>query len=159
MNNKTSKNIRTITLFLITMLCFGAMGYCIGMLIKQDGRHANHIILLRLGYSMLWAFIGIFASVIIHESGHLVMGLRSGYDFVSFRIGSFVWIKQDGKLVCSGKGTKTNFEYQSENAEPDKTVDYTDGSAEFSMEGSHIVWNDLNENSGEDMMFSNTLPE
>ena len=100
MNNKTSKNIRTITLFLITMLCFGAMGYCIGMLIKQDGRHANHIILLRLGYSMLWAFIGIFASVIIHESGHLVMGLRSGYDFVSFRIGSFVWIKQDGKLVC-----------------------------------------------------------
>ncbi len=66
---------------------------------------------------------------------------------------------QDGKLVCSGKGTKTNFEYQSENAEPDKTVDYTDGSAEFSMEGSHIVWNDLNENSGEDMMFSNTLAE
>ena len=100
MNSKKSKNIRTITLFLITMLCFGAMGYCIGMLIKQDGRHANHIILLRLGYSMLWAFIGIFASVIIHESGHLVMGLRSGYDFVSFRIGSFVWIKQDGKLVC-----------------------------------------------------------
>ena len=66
---------------------------------------------------------------------------------------------KDGKLVCSGKGTKTNFEYQSENAEPDKTVDYTDGSAEFSMEGSHIVWNDLNENSGEDMMFSNTQPE
>ena len=66
---------------------------------------------------------------------------------------------QDGKLVCSGKGTKTNFEYQSENAEPDKTVDYTDGSAEFSMQGSHIVWNDKNENSGADMMFSNTLPE
>jgi hypothetical protein len=66
---------------------------------------------------------------------------------------------KDGKLVCSGKGTKTDFVYQSENAEPDKTVVYTDGSAEFSMQGSNIVWNDKNENSGEDMMFSNTLPE
>ena len=46
----------------------------------------------------------------------------------------------DGKLVCSGKGTKTNFEYQSENAEPDKTVDYTDGSADFSPWRAHILF-------------------
>ena len=100
MNSKTSKNLRSIVLFLITMLCFGAMGYCIGMLIKLDGSHAKHIILLRLGYSLLWAFVSLFAAVIIHESGHLVMGLRSGYDFVSFRIGSLVWIRQNGKLTC-----------------------------------------------------------
>lgn len=35
---------------------------------------------------------------IIHESGHLVMGLMSGYDFVSFRIGSYAIVKENNKL-------------------------------------------------------------
>lgn len=67
---------------------------------------------------------------------------------------------QDGKLVCEGKGTKTYVSYSAEASEPD-TSDalYTDGSAEFVMQGSNIVWNDLTEQSGEGMLFSNSLPE
>lgn len=34
---------------------------------------------------------------VAHEAGHLVSGLISGYKFVSFRIGSFILIKKDGK--------------------------------------------------------------
>lgn len=65
----------------------------------------------------------------------------------------------DGKLVCDGKCTKTVIEYSSPDAEPDKTVEYTDGSGEFIMQDGGIIWNDLTEQSGEGMVFLNTPPE
>ena len=40
-----------------------------------------------------------YLHIIIHEGGHLVFGLRSGYQFVSFRIGSLILYKEDGKLT------------------------------------------------------------
>lgn len=60
---------------------------------------------------------------------------------------------QGGKLVCSGKASKTYVEYASADAEPDKTVEYTDGSGKFVMQGADVVWNDLTEHSGDDMVF------
>ncbi len=36
-----------------------------------------------------------FIQIIIHEAGHLVFGLWTGYQFLSFRIGKWVLIKQD----------------------------------------------------------------
>lgn len=36
--------------------------------------------------------------VIIHEAGHLVCGLRSGYKFVSFRMMNLTFIRVDGKI-------------------------------------------------------------
>ncbi|MBQ8928410.1 MAG: hypothetical protein IJ055_09100 [Oscillospiraceae bacterium] len=66
---------------------------------------------------------------------------------------------RDGKLVCTGSASKTYVEYASPDAEPEKTVEYTDGSGEFSMQGAGVVWNDLTEHSGNDMVFNNTLPE
>ena len=36
--------------------------------------------------------------VLIHEVGHLVFGLLSGYRFSSFRIGNFMWIKENEHL-------------------------------------------------------------
>lgn len=36
--------------------------------------------------------------IIVHEAGHLVFGLLSGYQFSSFRIGSLIFIKDDGKI-------------------------------------------------------------
>lgn len=48
-----------------------------------------------LGF-MLIAF---YVHIVIHEAGHLVFGLASRYRFSSFRIGSFMILKKDGKLV------------------------------------------------------------
>lgn len=47
---------------------------------------------------LLELYLAMFLQIIIHEGGHLVFGLCSGYRFSSFRIGSFMWIKEDGKL-------------------------------------------------------------
>ncbi len=43
-------------------------------------------------------YVAIFAQMIIHEAGHLVFGLLSGYQFSSFRIMSFMWVKENGQM-------------------------------------------------------------
>jgi len=42
--------------------------------------------------------LAVFVQLVIHEAGHLVFGLLSGYRFGSFRIGSFMWMKEEGEL-------------------------------------------------------------
>ena len=37
--------------------------------------------------------------IVLHEAGHLIFGLMSGYQFSSFRIGSHMLMKENGKLV------------------------------------------------------------
>ena len=54
----------------------------------------------------LWALglaaaflLAVLAQITLHEGGHLVCGLRSGYRFCSFRVGSLMWMKaDDGRL-------------------------------------------------------------
>lgn len=38
----------------------------------------------------------ILLQIILHEAGHLVCGLLSGYRFCSFRVGSLMWMREDG---------------------------------------------------------------
>ena len=47
---------------------------------------------------ILAMYFSILLHIIIHEAGHLVFGLLTGYEFTSFRIGSFMWIQEEGKL-------------------------------------------------------------
>lgn len=44
-------------------------------------------------------FIALFLQIILHEGGHLVFGLATGYTFVSFRIGNLTLIQKDGKFL------------------------------------------------------------
>lgn len=57
------------------------------------------------------------------------------------------------RLVCDGNGTKTFVEYKDASSEPTRTVEYTDGSAEFTLEGNAIHWNDKTEHSGDSIIF------
>lgn len=48
---------------------------------------------------LIYLFVAMLIHTILHESGHLIAGLLTGYEYVSFRIGSLVWIKgKDNKL-------------------------------------------------------------
>lgn len=42
--------------------------------------------------------LAIFLQVLLHETGHLVCGLLSGYRFLSFRVFSLTFVRQDGRL-------------------------------------------------------------
>lgn len=47
---------------------------------------------------LVGAYVCIFLQTIIHETGHLIFGLLSGYQFSSFRIFNFMWLKEEGTL-------------------------------------------------------------
>ncbi|MBQ8637877.1 MAG: hypothetical protein IJ468_01770 [Lachnospiraceae bacterium] len=84
----------------IFMLIGGCCGFLIGMhmgtVISDEAATGERIL------SMLVLVIGMYAAIffqlVIHEAGHLVFGLLTGYRFSSFRIGSFMWVK-DGELI------------------------------------------------------------
>ena len=54
--------------------------------------------LLMFAEAMIIMYIASFVQTIIHESGHLIFGLITGYKFVSFRIGHFMFLKEKGRL-------------------------------------------------------------
>ena len=54
--------------------------------------------LLMFSEAMIIMYIASFVQTIIHESGHLIFGLITGYKFVSFRIGHFMFIKEKSRL-------------------------------------------------------------
>lgn len=64
---------------------------------------------------------------------------------------------QDGKLVCSGDGSKYDVdeskpsEYQHQ---PPFTATYANQSAEFSMTKDGVIWDDLDGNRGDGMVFA-----
>lgn len=66
----------------------------IGKFLRLNAMEVIGIPLLSLALFL----IAISLQVIFHEAGHLVCGLVSGYRFVSFRIFSFTWIRQGGKV-------------------------------------------------------------
>jgi hypothetical protein len=52
-------------------------------------------------YSLVWLIFTIIFYIIgvaLHEAGHLVFGLMTGYKFSSYRLLSFVWYKEGGKI-------------------------------------------------------------
>lgn len=96
--NKTNKKIDIGSiLFIVIMIAAGmACGLMVGEYIGKAAADGKGF-----WVTMAWLVIGIYAAlflqIIIHEAGHLVFGLLSGYQFSSFRIGSFMMIKTDGK--------------------------------------------------------------
>ena len=54
--------------------------------------------ILIFGLLMLSVYAAMLLQIIIHEGGHLVFGLATGYRFSSFRILSWMLVKEDGKL-------------------------------------------------------------
>lgn len=54
--------------------------------------------LLSFAGLFLGMYVALFFHMIVHEAGHLLFGLMTGYTFSSFRIASFMWLKENGKL-------------------------------------------------------------
>ncbi len=57
----------------------------------------------------LCMYAAVLLQLVIHEAGHLVFGLATGYRFSSFRILDLMWMKEDGairfrKLSIAGTG-------------------------------------------------------
>lgn len=78
---------------------FGALvGFIMVKYIGGSGEDDKKTKLITIGVILVSVFASYFLGLIIHEGGHLVMGLLTGYRFVSFRIGSIVIIRKNGKF-------------------------------------------------------------
>ncbi|MDU4936774.1 MAG: site-2 protease family protein, partial [Peptostreptococcaceae bacterium] len=109
-NNKTAQNkekIKKIVLFIFMMLIGAIGGFLWGyMLPSSDTESSMDIIKLAISIGIF--ILAFFIQIILHEAGHLICGLLSGYEFVSFRVGSLTLVKEDGKFSIkkfSIKGT------------------------------------------------------
>ena len=106
---KDQKVILLLTAFLIG--CFGG-GLIAGKILKNISPGSLALSGADKTAVLITAFVSIFVSylliIIIHEAGHLVFGLLSGYKYLLFRVGSLTLIKRDNKFEfkkMSIKGT------------------------------------------------------
>lgn len=88
----------------IPVLFFVMIGAGCGIMIArfidlsaESGRTLGQQLMI-MGGLILAMYLCSLVHVVVHEAGHLVFGLLTGYEFTSFRIGSFMWIKEDGRL-------------------------------------------------------------
>lgn len=98
MEKKKKFNWQPVVGIGIYMLAGGICGAAMSGFIIGAGEMSLGLELLYL----LGLFVGLcvllFANIIIHELGHLIFGLLTGYRFSSFRIGNLMWMKSNGKL-------------------------------------------------------------
>lgn len=101
---KEKKKKKVVWQQYIVMLFFILIGAVCGVLMARYAdtmaeaeKSAGEIILT---YLLLFVgiYVAIFVQIVIHEGGHLIFGLLTGYQFVSFRVGSLMWIRENGKL-------------------------------------------------------------
>ncbi|MBQ7346567.1 MAG: hypothetical protein IJW55_01280 [Clostridia bacterium] len=97
-DQKTRPFKKIINAVLFFAVCF-VIGILVGLamvFVLPDGATPQEEL---LNIVMLFAglYLGLLLHIVIHETGHLVCGLISGYTFVSFRIGSLMLYQKDGK--------------------------------------------------------------
>lgn len=78
---------------LIGGIC-GAAGAALGIRLVPEADGIESLIVV-----IFSVVVSIYLHIILHEGGHLVCGLLSGYKFVSFRVGSLMLMKSNGKYM------------------------------------------------------------
>lgn len=83
---------------ILSVAAGGAAGYGLAAFADLSGAETGEFLFMMAGL-IISIYIGSFLQTVIHEGGHLIFGLLSGYRFCSFRVGSFMWIQKGGKIV------------------------------------------------------------
>lgn len=94
-SNSSKASALFLTIFqILLLLAIGAIGGLSMNHLFNRTSTGNFIYLVIFAY----LFVSYYLQIILHEGGHLVMGLLTGYRFLSFRIGNFVLVKRNGKI-------------------------------------------------------------
>lgn len=97
---KNSKKGTRLPIRIISILIGALCGLAIGMygfpLFPDDLSIGGFLLLLAL--LLLAIYAALMFQIIFHETGHFLFGRLTGYRFLSFRIGSLTWIKENNRL-------------------------------------------------------------
>ncbi|MDD6796553.1 MAG: hypothetical protein PUE01_14315 [Clostridiaceae bacterium] len=98
--DERKKSVGSIIAFLSFILLGGACGFLSGIILNKGNNQSDDIVmnLINLIIAITILYLAAFLQIIIHEGGHLIFGLISGYKFLSFRIGSFMLVRKKNKL-------------------------------------------------------------
>ncbi len=97
MNKEKKKASGWRVLFVAITIVIGVL---FGILISQRAL-VHSVGIGQLLLLMLCLLAATLLHTVVHEAGHLVFGLLSGYHFHSFRVGSFMLVNENGKLKCA----------------------------------------------------------
>lgn len=97
MKKRKKNNLGAILVMLGSLLAGGLFGFYLSSTAVEQGLGFGDYM-----WTLLWMALGlylvVFAQIALHELGHLLGGLLSGYGFSSYRLGSFMLLKENGKL-------------------------------------------------------------
>ena len=92
------KKLKKLGKYLAGGAVFFLLSFAGGLLLGRVTSESAGPGLLGVLAALAAVLLACWLQIVIHESGHLVFGLLTGYRFSSFRIGSFMWLKENGKL-------------------------------------------------------------
>lgn len=106
-NAKKEKAIFILMCFLIGAMCGVVGGIALTRILPDDASGKEEL----LGLALVWivVMLALRIHIYVHETGHLIFGLLSGYQFASIRFGSLMFQKtEEGikrrKLKIAGTG-------------------------------------------------------
>lgn len=98
-SGKQKKKQVLILLFLCVLLML--LGFFLPFLLDSifpvDEMKTGELVVLFSGIFVA-VIIAAFFQILLHETGHLIFGLLTGYQFSSFRIGRYMWVKHENKI-------------------------------------------------------------
>ena len=97
MKKKKRKNEQLVGQ-IVGLLLYMLIGALCGGLFLRYGEVLPDSFVLTMVLLLGGVYAAMVLQIAIHEAGHLVFGLLTGYRFCSYRFFSLMWIKQDGKL-------------------------------------------------------------
>lgn len=103
MRKEVKKKVKKSTIFIIIGLILGVFlgifisAITLNFIDKYFKGGGIGIELIKISIVFVLVFVSFLIQIIIHEGGHLTFGLLSGYTFVSFRVGSATFVKDEGK--------------------------------------------------------------
>ncbi len=90
---KKKKNAIRWVSFFVLVVVGGITGYFGGYLLGKADFTGWELAGAAAAFCVAW-----YLQILVHEAGHLVFGLLTGYRFVSFRILGLMWVKGEGKV-------------------------------------------------------------
>ncbi len=93
-NKRKKKRGNGLMMILLVILCMG-LGFLIGKsgIIQVPEGEGTATFLKSFVLQMLLLLLAYYVQIVLHEGGHLIAGLLTGYRFSSFRIGSLMLLK------------------------------------------------------------------
>ena len=99
MKRKKKNTIRITLYYVVCILCGVAIGFISTQFYMVNGIGVQHLSIQKMIMRLALLVLAFMLQLFLHEAGHLVFGLLSGYGFVSFRIFNIMILNDHGHLL------------------------------------------------------------